>query len=354
MSSFDVMLEFLRAGVLKKKATISIDTSIDWDSLMDISASHGVLALVWDGIQSLPSNQRPPRLQSINWGLSAQDIWDNYKHQETVLNQMVQECQKHNMRLLLLKGIGLSKLYPKPQSRPCGDIDIYLFGEYEKGNEFICKGVPDEITELHSEFFIDKVHVENHRYFIYPNTKTKKTVGNYVLSHQDEATLTSDGYYVLPPLSNLAYLMMHALNHFYYSIDSSVISVRNIVDLGLFIYKNQDGLPPLKTYEIMHSIYLDKSFEVIVYISEWLLDIDLSSYHKGRIKEKDIRRIKSVIFEDVNEEFLRGLSLWRKSVFLWKRYYRLLPLSKYVPKKPHNGLFYMMCKKQMSLLLRRG
>ncbi len=91
-----------------------VDVEVDWDGLMDVSKSQGFIAWVWDGICRLPVEQQPPRQYRINWGMSAQEIWDRYEKQKKVLAEMVEICNHNNMRLLLMKGIGLSELYPKP------------------------------------------------------------------------------------------------------------------------------------------------------------------------------------------------------------------------------------------------
>ena len=175
MNQIEIMLEFLRSAVLDKKPDITDTSDINWDVLMDMSAEQGVLAWVWDGICKLPKELKPPRLQSINWGLSAQEVWDTYVKQMRVLEGMVSSCKENGIRLLLLKGIGLSRLYPKPESRPSSDIDIFLFEDYEKGNRLFT-GHDIKRIDKHASFQIDGVLIENHYYFFEPNTRQKRNL----------------------------------------------------------------------------------------------------------------------------------------------------------------------------------
>lgn len=39
--------------------------------------------------------------------------------------------------MVLLKGYCLSLNYPKPNHRPCGDIDIYLCGDGDKADDLL-------------------------------------------------------------------------------------------------------------------------------------------------------------------------------------------------------------------------
>ena len=57
-------------------------------------------------------------------GLSTQEVWDAYYSRKEVLGEMVVQCKENNVKLLLLNGIGVSEIYPRPQSRPSGDIYI--------------------------------------------------------------------------------------------------------------------------------------------------------------------------------------------------------------------------------------
>lgn len=127
MNQSEVMIELLRSALLDKEPRLSANQKVDLDNLMDMSAAQGVLAWVWDGICKLPKEQRPPQLQSINWGLSAQEVWDKYALQSSVLEKMVSICKENDIRLLLLKGIGLSRLHPKPESHVFRVILIYIY-----------------------------------------------------------------------------------------------------------------------------------------------------------------------------------------------------------------------------------
>ena len=88
-----LMFEFVRAAVLERGPVIPQDVEIDWNRLMDISTEQGLIAWVWDGICKLPLERLPPRQYRINWGMSAQEIWDRYWQQKKVLREMVEVCE---------------------------------------------------------------------------------------------------------------------------------------------------------------------------------------------------------------------------------------------------------------------
>lgn len=349
MINSEIIIELMRAAVLDRPPKLPADISINWDELMDYCAPQGILAWVWDSVCKLPQSQKPARIQSINWALSAQEIWDTSEKQVNVLKQIIEKCDNNHIRVLLLKGIGLSNLYPKPESRSCGDIDIYLFGDYEKGNMILGNNHFEE-TALHSELIYDGVTVENHKMLIFPNTKTKKSVGNYLLDRLDQTCLMENGYYVFSPIPNLVYLLMHTLNHISYVYTLPIISIRNLVDLAMFVYKNQSNLPPQTCYQVLKTLKMDKSFEMVICLSELLLDVDLSRYHYGLISNKDIELIQKFFLKLVFDKYVESSNVLENSRWLWNRYRKLLPISRYIPRKPRNSLFYVTVVSQLSII----
>ena len=43
----------------------------------------------------------------------------------------------HGYRMMLLKGLACGLDWPKPEHRPYGDIDIYLFGRYKEADALL-------------------------------------------------------------------------------------------------------------------------------------------------------------------------------------------------------------------------
>ena len=195
----ELMLKLLRAAVFDKEPVVEDFYDIDWDSMMIESGNQGILGWVWDSIQKLPKDKQPSRQQRINWGLSAQEIADCYEKQKKLLRFLVNECDKNGIRMLVFKGLDFSRLYPKPEYRKYGDIDCYMFEDYEKFNKLFHSHFDNEnVTELHSELLFDDVLVENHKAFVYPGTSQRKKIEDYLYSSLDRAHRTKEGYWNLP------------------------------------------------------------------------------------------------------------------------------------------------------------
>lgn len=338
MTTIEIMIELVRAAVLEKSPLLFGKSSINWDELLEESSKHGVLALVWNGITRLPQDYQPPRIARINFAMSSQEIWDRHEKQKFVLSELVEQSEKHNMRLLLLKGIGLSELYPHPQSRPSGDVDIYLFGDYEKGNLLFATNGFQE-SNLHSEFNYKGVEIENHKIPIFPNTKIKQKVSYFLMDNLQNVDKTDFGYYVFKPLINLPYLMMHALNHVNYNSNTGLIPFRHIVDFALFISRYRDELPPTEVFRIMKQVGLIYSFELFVFLSELFLNREFVEYHLDIMSKKDKDYLEEFLLKKcLCQPTLRDGSIVKQSKALWNRTFQLRRIARYIPEKPGFGL----------------
>ena len=71
-------------------------------------------------------------------------------------------------RVVLMKGLANGLYYPNPTHRNPGDIDCYLFGDYEKGNRIALESGAHLNKEWykHSEILYKGVLFENHRFII--------------------------------------------------------------------------------------------------------------------------------------------------------------------------------------------
>ena len=276
------MLELVRAAVLDRDPIIPKDISIDWDKLMDHASEQGVLAWVWDSICKLPDNQQPSRIQRINFGMSAQEIWDRYEQQNHLLNNLISTCSRNDMRLLLLKGISLSQLYPKPKSRPCGDLDIFLFEDYDRFNQIYADNF-DHVSNHHSILFFDEIVVENHFDFLNPHVVKGNKINRYLKSTLTDVTLTEQGYYILSPMATLIYLTSHAMQHLYCDL---FMSMRGIMDFGMFLDRNRHKLPPQNCFNQLKELKMGKGFEVILYMTEYILGLSFVEYHQNRFSTR--------------------------------------------------------------------
>ena len=239
------LLSLLRYSIWQNRDEELIDfdlTTKEWQRLIENAASMGVLAIAFD---ALPKGKALPGLSKelmIRWGLSVLRFEDRNRRQREALRELISTFREHQIEVLLLKGLGLAENYPLPAHRECGDLDIYLFGDYEKGNQVIeALGiVVDRESSKHSSFFFKGIPVENHLSFLdvtfTPTDKNLEAHLNRIFKEQGYETITIDDITVRIPSPDFTslFLVRHNITHFL----ATGLVLRHFCDMALFFSCN--------------------------------------------------------------------------------------------------------------------
>ena len=231
---------------------------INWPRLIELANMQGLAALASDGLQVYydthpqvdaatqavldPLYARElniPRLQFLGMPNHQRKL---YRQHEQAVASLARFYAQHNIPMMLLKGHGLSLNYPKPALRPCGDIDIYLFGKWREADRAIqCeKGIAvSSEHEHHTTFDWEEISVENHYDFVNTLTRrsNRKLEAEFKQLAQDRShTFEIEGQPISLPSPNLnaLFLLRHAASHF----AAEGISLRHVLDWAFFVEKH--------------------------------------------------------------------------------------------------------------------
>ena len=241
-------IRLVRSGAGLGAAPVSdtADTAVtpgSWERIYRMAADHGLSAVVCDGICRLPAAQQPPRETRIRWALSAEKLEERYRHQQQTASKLAARFSEEGLRMLLLKGLGLSRDYPLPEHRECGDIDIYLYGESDKGDRILHEigAHPYFDVPKHSEYVWDGVLIENNRTKL--NVLRNRT--KRYLKHVLVRLLEKEGTHGLAPgiqapraTFNAIFLIRHAAVHF----QKEGIVLRHLCDWACFLTRHWDEI----------------------------------------------------------------------------------------------------------------
>lgn len=147
----------------------------EWKAMEDLAVVQSVVGVFFDGIQHLyhtygdvlPKEDWAREIKGRLFGITMQLEQRNRK-QIAVMNKVGAFLKKHGCQMMVMKGQACATMYPNPLHRSIGDIDCYLYNDYEKGNELIRQtgGHVDDSWYKHSEFCIEGETFENHQYFV--------------------------------------------------------------------------------------------------------------------------------------------------------------------------------------------
>ena len=260
------LLYFIRCALGFETTRISNDVA--WPELYKLSQEQGVTGIVLDGINRCFDkgvNLDIDFQTKMEWiGLVTQ-MEQQYKLHEKHLRELAAFYQEYGIRMMVLKGYGLSKNYLVPSHRPCGDMDIYLFGEQEKADEALnawfkvqgSKFKIDRSHHNHTVFQFQGETVENHYDFLNVHVRPSNKRIEAKLKELANVDVNLDDNIYIPSVEfNAIYLLRHCAAHF----ASTEMTVRQALDWGLFMEKHHkeikwdEYLPYLKK-EGMYKFY---------------------------------------------------------------------------------------------------
>ena len=281
------MLALLQISLSGKKPEIAPLSYQEWEDVYWLSRKHGVVTMINDAIEMLPPDQQPQGDIALSWTLSAERTRYHFNHQAQVLQHIDSKAQAEGLPYVVLKGMSLARLYPRPDSRACGDIDICFPHNYERGNALL--GNPDATVDgKHAEMVIDGVNVENHLHLLDLHYKSQRQAEEYVW--QTLETVPAD--HSLSPQANVVYLLMHTVCHLTAKFK---LPLRNIIDWGIFLRSNRDVLDPHACHRVMRHIGMDDAFNLLTYLAGEIIDTDLSLFINGRLRQDDVDRMRELI-----------------------------------------------------------
>lgn len=237
----DFFLSIIRMGI-GHEAYFSAK-SVDWDAIEALALKHGLSAILVDGIERLQEDQRPPKMVLLQWiGEVLQNYESRYKQYQDAIGTLTAFYNQHGFKMMVLKGYGLSLNYPKPNHRPCGDIDIWLFGLQKEADSLLAKECRIDIDNEHHHHTVfdwKGFSVENHYDFLNvhhhkSNVEMEKILKD--LGQNDSHYVDIKGERVYLPSANLHALFMlrHAMSNF----ASTGFILRQLLDWGFFAEKH--------------------------------------------------------------------------------------------------------------------
>jgi hypothetical protein len=273
----------------------------EWKEIMELAAVQGVFGLAYDGLKGLPEKYRPSKDILIQWALGVKQIENRHHLQVKALRSLAEIYKENDIRCLLIKGIGMGQLYPIPEHRECGDIDIYLFGDYAKGNSVIQeRGIKvDYPYGVHSKFVFEQISVENHLSFMYVEiSKTNREFEQILLRELSRSLpqLSEELGVYIPSLSfSLLHLHQHAVRHFL----GQGIVLRQLCDWALLLDQCRDNSDYQGFYETIKRFDLQHYAKIFNYIAVEYLGLPENNQFTV---SQDYKSVQKVYSDIINQE----------------------------------------------------
>lgn len=239
--SHTVFFDLIRQAI--RHQSYRIDEDINWQAIYNEANRQGLLAVILDSIEQLPEFKRPPQNMLLEWiGEVLQSYEYCYEQYTKAISEIAAFYNCHGYKMMVLKGYACSLDWPKPEHRPCGDIDIWLFGKQKDADAALVKDKRIKIDSSHHHHTVfewGKFMVENHYDFINVHHRKSNVELEKIfkeLGQDDSFSVDINGEKVYLPSPNLhgLFLIRHMVSHF----ASSEITLRQVLDWAFFIEKH--------------------------------------------------------------------------------------------------------------------
>ena len=274
-------LHLIRLGVGHR--VDALPQNIDWGTLEALAERHGLSAVLVDGIEKFPEDKRPPKQVLLQWiGETLQGFEYRYELYRRAISEMAAFYNAHGFKMMVLKGYACSLDWPKPEHRPCGDIDIWLFGEQKDADAAIAKEKGFKIDSghhHHTVFYWRDFMVENHYDFINvhhnkSNPELEKIFKGLGADDSYSIDIYGEKVYLPSPNLHALFLLRHAINHF----ASSEISLRQLLDWGFFVKAHSKEVDWCWLHEVLEHFGMKQMYGIFNAICVEDLGFDLKYF----------------------------------------------------------------------------
>lgn len=224
------LIELLNCFIHRKEPQIPVD--IDWDDVVYLAAINSVLGIISYMISRF-------RLEEDEEVLAACKAYyeKSYRHYHRLIgkkNELVALFQKQGIDHVLFKGAVVRELYPIPEFRSFGDIDILIRKEQrEQSRQLMKENGYDESDAWEPVFTYKKgrEYYELHTELLETDLPGKPRCRESFLSPWEHAVCVEEHSYRFTKEFHFRYLLTHIAKHFV----GSGAGIRMYMDLAVYV-----------------------------------------------------------------------------------------------------------------------
>lgn len=274
----ELFFALIRCGIDKGDKLPYTPTDEAWNELFEIAKKQTMIGIAFAGIERIPQEQRPPRSIILKWFTHCEVI----KKKNTELNKrcaiISEKFRSEGFRNCILKGQGLATLYPNPQLRMSGDIDIWLEGGSEKILAYVRKFTPDvKPVYHHVDFPIAKdAEIEIHftptwMYSPINNKRLQKYINANADAQFENFTKTTEGSFSAPTAAfNRIYILLHIYRHLF----QEGIGLRQILDYYFVLSQGITEEERTETLKTLKHLGLQRFAAATMYVLQTIFHLD--------------------------------------------------------------------------------
>ena len=279
MLSEDIQSFFLILAVGKHIKNVIHVKENDWQSIYDIATKQSLVGVMMAGIQKLSeidNSQKPPFLLLCEWIGIAEQIKYQNKLMDENSAMLTSKLKNWGYDSCILKGQGVARLYPKPELRQSGDIDIWVNGSRDDVVRVLKEHSIDlsyiDYVNCHAGFFTD-TEVEAHfkPTWMY-NPCTDRKVQKWIEANK-AAQMSNFDKEVKFSYPTIEFNLVFSLIHIYRHVFQEGIGLRQLMDYYC-ILTHSNNEERVNAYATLCSFGMKIFAGAVMYVVRLVFDID--------------------------------------------------------------------------------
>lgn len=214
-------------------ALSQIPDSEEWTILLAGAKKQGVVALMLSGLERLPSIQRPSQKVLLCWigiGQMTAEVYSLQCARAKELTHFFNNLE-FGVKSCVLKGVGMSQLYPVPARRHGGDIDIWVDGSRKEVMKWLHRQCDIGHVEWHhaeAKLFKDvSVEVHFHPGWLYNPAHNRRLQRWFNNQKNRQFDMNEKLGFAYP---TVRFNAVYSLIHLYHHLIEEGVGIRHIVD----------------------------------------------------------------------------------------------------------------------------
>lgn len=225
--------ELIRTAIGTRASFASVPVTRDeWEALQKVCGEHNLLAVTFPVIDELHDLVDVPLGVYSRWAMVAEKTQKKNKMHQEACKILHERFLADGFHTCVLKGEAAAALYPRPELRQSGDIDLWIDGERSAVVDYLRERYPlKKIVYHHCDASILKgVSVEVHftpTWMNSPVSNKKLQAWFRSVAPEQFANLDTEHGYCVPSLRfDAVYMLIHIFRHF---LDEG-IGLRQLLD----------------------------------------------------------------------------------------------------------------------------
>lgn len=229
------LFEILRSELWGTDLSFSQLSHSEFEELMALAGEQTVTGLVGDCL--IKNNIKLEREDALSLFAKLKAIEKRNAHVNENLVSFVNFMERKGVDYIIVKGQVAGALYPNPDARMSGDVDLYFVGDnYEKIKGLVEQRLGKQLSKLsdgkHVEFEVNGVIFELHDKLTRLATRKHQAywdqmIDNAILEGTDTVTIAGKEIKTLSATYNALYIFVHL----FYHMTASGVGLRQLCDM---------------------------------------------------------------------------------------------------------------------------